>query len=416
MFISKVVPPLSSARFIEHYCRCLRTLFRKPNAMTADDDHLQRLIGDIYDSAIDPSHWPDTLARIAASLGGNAAVISDKNFCNNQKSFVLQAGMCEEIQRLYVDHYLKADLRFAVAQNMPVGSILHEPMFITETEMDHSEYYQEFLRPFDFRYCVGGALESSPDWMCGVAIQRSPRAGVFTPVEIERFKTLLPHMRRALLIQRRLETLQRRERILVEMIDRIPIGVIILDGDAHPVVMNKMAEAITAAEDGLRCGHDGLAAARSRENAALQRLIAGALATSIGQSLEGGGAIHVTRHSGKPALNISVVPASPAVMQELALSGPHALVLVADPALQPQVVLTPTFIEFYGLTPAEARLLEALVNGASPEQCHLQFGVSMATVRKHLQSVFGKTGTNRQSDLVRLVLSNPLQATLDSRG
>ncbi len=377
----------------------------------ADYDQLQRLIGEIYDSAIDPAQWSATLARLAESFGGNGAVISDKNFRTNQNSFVFQSGLCAEMRQLYAERYLKTDLRFAVGRNMAPGSIIHEPMFITEQEMDRSDYYQEFLGPFDFRYHIGGALENSNDVLSAVVIQRSPRAGVFTPSDIERFKALLPHFQRALLVQRRLETLQRREQILVEVIDRLPTGVIILDGQMRPVVMNRTAEAIVATGDGLRSGPQGLSACRRQESALLQSLMAEALSASVGRSMGAGGSIHLGRPSGKLPLIVWIVPAGPAMMTNTVFAGPHALIFVSDPESRLRVSLTKPFVQCYGLTRAETRLVEALANGLSLEDAHTQFGVSMATVRKHLQTIFAKTGVNRQTDLVRLVLSSPLQLT-----
>jgi len=54
------------------------------------------------------------------------------------------------------------------------------------------------------------------------------------------------------------------------------------------------------------------------------------------------------------------------------------------------------------LTPAEAALVKALSEGLTPEAFGDQRGVGLATVKRHLQSVFSKTGTRRQSARARL--------------
>ena len=59
----------------------------------------------------------------------------------------------------------------------------------------------------------------------------------------------------------------------------------------------------------------------------------------------------------------------------------------------------------YKLTPAETALVLALSNGATPEHFAEQRSISLATVKTQLQAVFAKTGTRRQSDLMRLVFS-----------
>lgn len=64
----------------------------------------------------------------------------------------------------------------------------------------------------------------------------------------------------------------------------------------------------------------------------------------------------------------------------------------------------------YKLTPAEARVLLAIVEvGGVPETAQA-LGLSEGTVKTHLHRLFGKTGASRQADLVKLVasFSNPL--------
>ncbi len=380
-------------------------------ATVSDCDQLQALIGEIYDLALEPAQWSSTLGNLVNVFGGNGVAISDKDFRENQPTFILQSGFCNEIVKLYTEHYIKTDIRFAAAQHLPAGSLLHEPMFITEAEMDRSEYYQEFLAPFDFRYHLGGALENSNDVIAAIAIQRSPRAGAFEDVDIKRLTLLLPHLRRALLIQRRLDTLQRRGQMLVEILDRLPTGVVVLDEQAKPVIMNRTAEALVASGDGLRSTPDGLAACRPQETAALLKLVAQALVAGLNQSFAAAESILLARPSRNRPLVVSVVPGGSTLSGELALSGRHAILFVSDPETRPRVRLSPAFIKSYAFTPTEARLLEALVNGATPENAQALFGISMATVRKHLQTIFCKAGVNRQIDLVRLVLTSPLQFT-----
>jgi DNA-binding CsgD family transcriptional regulator len=57
----------------------------------------------------------------------------------------------------------------------------------------------------------------------------------------------------------------------------------------------------------------------------------------------------------------------------------------------------------YSLTTGEMRVLEAVlkVNGVRAMAEHL--GLSQATIKTHLHNLFRKTGSNRQSDLVKRV-------------
>jgi PAS domain S-box-containing protein len=63
-------------------------------------------------------------------------------------------------------------------------------------------------------------------------------------------------------------------------------------------------------------------------------------------------------------------------------------------------------IQTFRLTPAEARLVAELVTGKGLPELAVEFGLSVSTLRNQLKSVFRKTGTSRQSELVSRVLSS----------
>ncbi|HEY8334348.1 MAG TPA: helix-turn-helix transcriptional regulator [Tardiphaga sp.] len=78
------------------------------------------------------------------------------------------------------------------------------------------------------------------------------------------------------------------------------------------------------------------------------------------------------------------------------------IVLVTDPEHSPlpkQSLIQLTL----GLSHGEARIALALIKGASLVQAAQRLGISHETARTHLKSVFAKTRTNRQSELVVLL-------------
>ena len=62
----------------------------------------------------------------------------------------------------------------------------------------------------------------------------------------------------------------------------------------------------------------------------------------------------------------------------------------------------------FGLTSAEVKLVNEIVSGASLGDISKTRHVSLNTLRTQLKSIFSKTATSRQADLVRLVLTSPL--------
>jgi DNA-binding CsgD family transcriptional regulator len=59
----------------------------------------------------------------------------------------------------------------------------------------------------------------------------------------------------------------------------------------------------------------------------------------------------------------------------------------------------------FGLTRAEARVANSLVQGLSPKDIAAASGVALGTVRTQLKSVFAKTRSRRQAELVRLLIT-----------
>jgi DNA-binding CsgD family transcriptional regulator len=58
------------------------------------------------------------------------------------------------------------------------------------------------------------------------------------------------------------------------------------------------------------------------------------------------------------------------------------------------------------LTKAEAALLRELADGRSLAQAALRLARARNTVRNQLQSIFAKTGTHRQAELVALIFGS----------
>ncbi|WP_322094465.1 helix-turn-helix transcriptional regulator [Paraburkholderia bannensis] len=72
------------------------------------------------------------------------------------------------------------------------------------------------------------------------------------------------------------------------------------------------------------------------------------------------------------------------------------------PAVDEQVLATA-----FDLSPAECRIVHLLVDGFTPKEIATRVSVQYDTVRKQLQSIYLKTATRRQPDLLRLLMNLP---------
>lgn len=85
---------------------------------------------------------------------------------------------------------------------------------------------------------------------------------------------------------------------------------------------------------------------------------------------------------------------------------PVVMVLMADPSHRP-AVSSLALESLFGLTPTEAQIANAFADGLRTEEIARQFRISSTTVNFHKRNLFEKTGTNRQADLIALLLSLP---------
>ena len=85
---------------------------------------------------------------------------------------------------------------------------------------------------------------------------------------------------------------------------------------------------------------------------------------------------------------------------------PAALLFIGDPE-RPVDIDPRRLIRLYGLSRAESRVAVLLGQGQRLEQIAEALGLTYETVRKHLKQIFIKTGTDRQAELVRTLVTGP---------
>jgi DNA-binding CsgD family transcriptional regulator len=113
----------------------------------------------------------------------------------------------------------------------------------------------------------------------------------------------------------------------------------------------------------------------------------------------------VPRPSQRPSFHVLVTPLHLSPILPSAQQ-PAAVTFISDPECQfdtPGQALG----HLFALSHAEARLAAVLVKGCSLREAAEELGVSLSTVRTQLKKLFEKTGTKRQSALIRAFLMSP---------
>jgi DNA-binding CsgD family transcriptional regulator len=90
---------------------------------------------------------------------------------------------------------------------------------------------------------------------------------------------------------------------------------------------------------------------------------------------------------------------------------PEALLLLTDPGAK-LFVSTRQLQQLFDLTAAEANVAQALAQGTSLQGYAAVEGITEGTARIQLKSVFAKTNTHKQAELVALLARFAQPATL----
>ncbi len=192
------------------------------------------------------------------------------------------------------------------------------------------------------------------------------------------------------------------------VLDRLSTGVMVVSRKGEVVYMNQSAAETTIAADGFSIGINNIIkASNSKETAKLQEAclqIDGA--HSDGKML----ALSIRRPSQREALKLIFAPLD----EWSEASDRRIIIFVADPEKEalPSVEM---IASFFGLTPAESNLSWQLIHGQRMEEIAATLGITISSARTYLKRIMEKTGSNRQVDLVRLLLSTP-QITLPGKG
>ncbi len=186
------------------------------------------------------------------------------------------------------------------------------------------------------------------------------------------------------------------------LLQHFPHAVFLVDAHGAVTAFNQRAAAIVAQGDGLFVWRDVLRCARPADTAALHRLVA-AVAECDGRRGVARYGLRL-RRSGRRPLSALVAPFR--CQNVVANSAVVIAVFVHDPECPPAIDVE-TLRDWYSLTPAEARVAALLAGGLSVKDIVERLGIGANTARTHLKSIFAKTETRRQAELIQLLLSNP---------
>jgi DNA-binding CsgD family transcriptional regulator len=381
--------------------------------MIAETAVLSDLIGTIYDTALDRALWSEVLQRSAAFVGGAASALYSKNTVRKTATPVLfwnprfdAAGVAS-----YFDEYMRIDPMTTCQFLFEVGQVYSIEDCMPYAEFVETRIYKEYGKPQGLVDQLATNLDKSATSFSLFAIYRSVEQGLADDEMRRRMRLIIPHVRRAVLIGNVLDFGRAEAMAFEDTLNGLAAGVFLVDEGARIVFANASGQALLD-EGKILCQKNGVLTA---VNPRIRTMFPGVIASAgDGDAAVGtnGIAVPLSPHPERPWL-AHILPLTSGARRHASIEySAVAAVFVHQASLESPSSME-TLSKLYKLTPSELRVLAAVSEVGGVSAVAEVVGIAEATVKTHLQHLFAKTGTNRQTDLVKLVAAHagPLRQT-----
>jgi DNA-binding CsgD family transcriptional regulator len=358
--------------------------------------HHQALLA-IYAAALNPSLWQFALDRIAAVRGAVRTHLLHANASHRHAERSVVSGYGREYLESWDAHYAPINAWAPGMLAMPVGVPWYCDRMCNFDRLRKTEFYNDWVRPQE-DIIGGGAivLDRAPGRLTifGGNIPRAFRDRLDS--DWQRDLALFgPALRHALavntvLLGQRLEVMLAREAAMSG-----PAAIVLVDQDGRLMFADDGAARMIEA--------GGLLQARSDLRLTI---VDDALNATLVQKLRPGATLTpVARHPAGRNETVTLLPLSDSAVASLHLPphppGRRAHLVILIAAASPN--RPPDLARNLGLTETECDIALRLADGQTPSEIAEARDVSIHTVRNQVKSALLKTGSRRQSDLVRLL-------------
>lgn len=377
--------------------------------MTFESAALSELIGLVYDAALDSTLWPRALGQACLFTGGTSGALFWHDSVTEQSAAVHIFNEDPYYTQLYFDKYLPLNPMFPAAAFIEPGVVYGSADLIPFEELAETRFYTGWMKPQGMIDGIGANLEKSATSAAVIAVRMHEKDGFANAEARRRLGLIVPHFQRAVSIGRLFDQSKTAQAVLTQTLDNISAAVFLVGPNSRLVFTNRPAHLML--EEGTLVGErNGVLRATAPE---AQRALREALVAAEhgNATANNGGPVPIVSTQGRWFLD--VLPLTSGDRQRRgALHSAVAAVFIrkTSPASPPPLQ---TLARLYKLTASEIRVIDALMKVSGVKALAAGLGVTEATVKTHLQNAFRKTGTSRQSELVKLIGGFELPARHD---
>ncbi|VCU70151.1 hypothetical protein PIGHUM_02218 [Pigmentiphaga humi] len=352
-----------------------------------DNEHVLQLVEQLYSGILDVSRWDDALVRLSHTLGAVSSGVANMHLATRIVTFDEALAFPADLNAQFAQ-VQEIDPGRAAVPLLAAGKIYVDYAYHGEPNLRRMPFYSDFMHPNGLGSYTLIPMGEHDGRLFAFSVQRELGHGPLEQHDLRLMHAMLPHLCQAQTLRMQLQHKRHHADVSRGMLDSLAFPLFVCD------VRGRIVQANTAASRWLDNPACPFAAGPAHVSPPVARMLRGA----CGLDGDRARADALTLANGD---RMVVLPFAPLFEG----SGADDLAMVAVQGDRWQPVPPGTLLRtLFRLTPAEIRLVQHLLrhDDALPAVAE-SMQLSLHTLRTQLRSVFDKTHTRRQSDLLRLL-------------
>lgn len=380
-------------------------------------ERFERAVNLIYETLENRDGWRPVLDCLHTAVGGRAIHLLAFDAEHGALSYSDGADMAPQIDLEYIQKYQFIDSRVGLLRTLVPDVWLHCHEHFDDAFVAGDPFYQEFLIPHGARYLSACKLVENAEATVILACLRRTGEGPMPADALDFLDRLRPHLQRAVRLGLARFVYSAQALVGHALVDKLRQPVMLLTTTGDVVLANEAAHCLLGSTSLVQLADGRLVLPQAyrrtflAECAELEHAVR-AMGAAAGS---GGGkdfrSLHMTSEPGAApdvlyGFFTMLVPER--TMGSFGLR-PLVMLIFYHPG-SAQVIDSALLTAAFGLSHAECRVASHLADGMPLKAIAETLGVQYDTVRKQLLSIYQKTATNRQPELVRLLMNLPASA------
>ncbi len=355
------------------------------------------IVDRVYEASVIAEKWPQLLMDLSGNFHGNGGVLFAFTPHGTQK-WIVSPDLQSNYEEFIRDGWADINQRPARLAKLGHPGFATDLDVFTFEEIENDRVYSEFYSSHDMGWAAGTMIPVPSGETLVFSFERAFRKGPFEDHEVMALDALRPHLARAALLSSRLEFERAQAMTAVLVAVGLPAAVLRWKGKLYAA--NPQFEELIPDLVG-----DG------RNRVFLTEPSADALLTDALERLTSKNVAGQSRSIPIPARDnhsTMIFHVLPLRRQAYDIFSQGLALLIVTPVDRKAVPTAEVLQGLFDLTPAEARVARGIAEAQSIDAIALANGVSRETIRTQLAAVLGKTGLNRQAQLVALLSGSGL--------